>query len=116
MVLAEYAARVPADLLRTLVEYVALAVAQELTRLSPSCGLLLITGGGAHNGFLVERLQKALQPLGIVPEVPAAQIVDQKEALAFAFLGLNTLLGRPNTLPDATGARRAVCAGGIHRP
>jgi anhydro-N-acetylmuramic acid kinase len=36
---------------------------------------------------------------------------DFKEAVAFALLGWAFLLGRPNTVPAATGARRAVVAG-----
>jgi anhydro-N-acetylmuramic acid kinase len=38
---------------------------------------------------------------------------DAKEALAFAILGNETMLGRPANLPKVTGARRAVVLGKI---
>ena len=39
-----------------------------------------------------------------------------KEALIFAVLGLQTLLGRPNALASVTGAKMDVCGGSIHLP
>jgi anhydro-N-acetylmuramic acid kinase len=36
-----------------------------------------------------------------------------KEALSFAILAAATVRGRPNTVPDCTGARRAVVMGKI---
>jgi anhydro-N-acetylmuramic acid kinase len=39
-----------------------------------------------------------------------------RETLAFALMGYAAWFGLPNTLPSATGARRAVVAGRIARP
>lgn len=78
---------------------------------------LLITGGGALNQYLMEILTNELAPLEIHPDHSISdEIVHFKEAIIFAFLGLNTLLGRPNTLSRVTGARTNVCAGSIHLP
>jgi 1,6-anhydro-N-acetylmuramate kinase len=37
-----------------------------------------------------------------------------KEAIAFAALGLQVLLEKPNTLPSATGASRALISGAVY--
>jgi anhydro-N-acetylmuramic acid kinase len=105
-----------ADVLCTLVEYTAVALHTALARVPVLNGPMLVTGGGAHNAYLVERISAHVSQLGIEVVVPAPLVVDYKEALAFALLGMHTLLGRPNTLPDATSARRTVCAGSVHRP
>lgn len=99
--------------LHTAVEYIALRVAQELGRTGIGHTPLLVTGGGAHNAYLMQRLAQHLAPLGIVPECPSPLLVDYKEAVAFAFLGLHTLLRLPNTLPGATGARHTVSGGTV---
>lgn len=99
--------------LHTVGAYIARRVANELARLGIAQAPLLVTGGGAHNGFLMTQLAEALAPLGITPQTPAPAVVDFKEAVAFAFLGLQTLHRQLNTLPGATGARQAVCGGTI---
>jgi anhydro-N-acetylmuramic acid kinase len=42
--------------------------------------------------------------------------VTAKEAMAFAFLSLETLAGRPGNVPSATGARRPVLLGSVTPP
>jgi anhydro-N-acetylmuramic acid kinase len=64
----------------------------------------------------MEELGKSLQGLGITLERFPDAVVDFKEAVIFAFLGLHTLLGQPNVLSTATGAKMDVCAGSIHFP
>lgn len=64
-------------------------------------GKLLITGGGAFNLFLVERIQ-ALCPCEIV--IPDKQIIEYKEALIFAFLGTLYMCDEPSCLASVTGA------------
>lgn len=100
-----------ADRLRTAVEHIAGLVAGELGR----CGATtaLCTGGGAHNGLLVERIA-ALGPCK--PELPAAEIINYKEALIFAFLGLMRWQGEVNTLASVTGATRDSVGGAVYLP
>jgi len=64
-------------------------------------GKLLITGGGAFNKFLIERIG-ALTPCQIV--IPDRQIIEYKEALIFAFLGALYMADEPSCLASVTGA------------
>lgn len=99
------------DTLATFVEHIALQTANTLASLPK--GQILVTGGGAHNTYLIERLQKHTQHQVIVPD---QQTVDYKEALIFAFLGLLRLEGHINVLSSVTGAPSDSCSGKIWLP
>ena len=97
------------DLLRTLVEHIAVQISRSLTSYA-SCHVLA-TGGGAHNSFLIERIQAHTHHTLIVPE---KGIVDFKEALIFAFLGALRLSGKSNSLSTVTGALRDSVGGAVY--
>ena len=105
-----------ADRMHTYVHHLTGQVARDMERFGAQGGALLVTGGGAHNTFLMQELRTALSPLGV--EVPhlEAEVIDQKEAIVFAFLGLQVLLGQTNTLAGVTGASQTVTGGSIHLP
>ena len=69
---------------------------------------VLVTGGGAHNRFLMELLQGNNSYSLIVPD---KMIIDFKEAIIFGFLGYLRFKGINNTLKSVTGARRDSCGG-----
>lgn len=97
------------DRLRTVTEHMALLIAQELDKAGVSTALF--TGGGAHNAFLIERIAT----LGKAkPELPSAELINYKEAVIFAFLGLMRLRGEVNTLASVTGATRNSVGGAIY--
>jgi anhydro-N-acetylmuramic acid kinase len=74
---------------------------------------VLATGGGAHNGFLVERIRTlASTPI----DVPDGLTVDYKEALVFALLGVLRVRGEANTLSSVTGAQRDSTGGAVYHP
>lgn len=98
------------DLLRTATEHIAMQIARYLDDGSAEC---LVTGGGAHNAFLLEQL-KSHSASRIVR--PSDELVDFREAIAFAFLGLLRLSGMPNALASVTGARQDTCAGALYLP
>ena len=77
---------------------------------------LVISGGGARNPALVERLATRVHPRQIVPFDALFFDGDAKEAVVFAFLGHLTLNGRPGNLPAATGARGPRVLGHITPP
>ena len=66
---------------------------------------LVISGGGAKNPAIVERLAARVQPRPVVRFDQLFFDGEAKEAVAFAFLGHQSILGRPGNLPAATGAR-----------
>ena len=100
------------DLLRTVVEHIAFQIAQVLN--SNHISSLLVTGGGANNAFLLERISVLAPHCQI--QRPQPEVVDYKEAIIFALLGYLRLLGRPNCLSSVTGARFDSCSGLLVHP
>jgi anhydro-N-acetylmuramic acid kinase len=96
----------PEDKLRTLYEHISRQICREID--ASDGQKILVTGGGAHNTFLTELLREKCGEAVVVPE---KELVDYKEALIFAFLGVLRILGLPNTLASVTGAERDVCSG-----
>jgi anhydro-N-acetylmuramic acid kinase len=103
-----------ADALRTYVEHIAQQVARAVTENLPA-GLLsrrlLVTGGGAFNTFLLERIRERLAEVGIEVVVPDEQLVRYKEALIMALLGVLRWREEDTVLASATGARRNSVGG-----
>ena len=118
--LTAHAAVPLADRLRTVVEHIAgqlaTGIRAALAVAAPAAGRqVLATGGGALNGFLIERLRAELGAAADVV-VPAPEVVNFKEAIIFALLGALRWRGEINTLASATGARRDSCGGAIYAP
>ena len=95
--------------LRTVVEHVAQQVG--LAVKNANLHSLLVTGGGARNEFLVERIKAYSPQCKIV--VPNREIIDYKEAIIFALLGFLRLYGKVNCLRSVTGASIDNCGGCI---
>jgi anhydro-N-acetylmuramic acid kinase len=72
---------------------------------------VLVTGGGAYNTFLSERV---LSYKNFTWVKPAPAIIDFKEALVFAFLGLRRAQGLPNCLKTVTGASHDSVSGQMY--
>ena len=87
------------DILRTYYEHCAF----QLSRVTEPGQSLLVTGGGAYNKFLIERM-RALSGCDIV--IPEPAIIEFKEALIFAFLGVLYMLDEPSCLRSVTGAAK----------
>lgn len=108
------------DLLHTACEHIAilidLAVKQSLEhfQLPPASRRMLVTGGGAFNSFLMERISQQLAPLGVAVVVPEPVVVKYKEAALMAVLGLLRILRLPNTLKSVTGASQDSSGGCIY--
>ena len=96
-----------ANVIATLTELTARTIANAISTWVIPRGVddVIITGGGAHNAWLVGRVRALLAPLPVHADdsmlgvQPAA-----KEALAFAALAWAHVLGVPGNVPEATGA------------
>ena len=96
------------DLMRTSVEHIAVQLAGFLE--SKSIAQILVTGGGAFNDFLIERMRD-LSNAEI--HIPSHEIIQFKEAIIFGFLGALRLSGEVNTLRSVTGASNDSVGGAI---
>ncbi|HAQ18644.1 MAG TPA: anhydro-N-acetylmuramic acid kinase [Prolixibacteraceae bacterium] len=101
----------PEDILRTLYEHISDQLSFAVDQYPK--GQILITGGGAHNVFLIELFSEKTKHKTIIP---SAQIIDFKEAIIFAFLGVLRLREDVNCLKSVTGASRDHSGGVIYRP
>jgi anhydro-N-acetylmuramic acid kinase len=97
------------DKLRTFTEHAAMQIALALPNKK---GSLFITGGGAYNNFYIERIQKHLPDVTII--IPEVKILEFKEALIFALLGILKLREENNVLSSVTGAITDHCSGVIY--
>jgi anhydro-N-acetylmuramic acid kinase len=97
--------------LATVAEHIAIQIS-EVT--NPLLGQnILMTGGGAFNTHLINRL-KSKSNKNIV--VPSKQIVAFKEALIFAFLGFLRFNNKVNVLKSVTGAKKDSSSGQFFYP
>ncbi|MBN8695032.1 MAG: anhydro-N-acetylmuramic acid kinase [Bacteroidetes bacterium] len=99
------------DFMRTFTEHIAFQVARVINVKPYS--RMLVTGGGTHNDFLMERI-KALSKVEII--VADNDTINFKEALIFAFLGVLRWRGEVNCLKSVTGAREDSSGGSIYSP
>jgi anhydro-N-acetylmuramic acid kinase len=74
---------------------------------------MLVTGGGAFNDFLIQELKKAIEPLGVTIVVPETNLVNYKEALIMAFIGVLRWRQEYNVLSSVTGASRDSIGGAL---
>ena len=96
------------DVLRTVIEH----SAYQISKIVKSDNVLF-TGGGVFNTFLMERIQ------GLMKEnvkISSDLLINYKEALIFAFLGLRRNANEINCLKSVTGAKMNHSSGKIYHP
>ena len=88
-------------------------IAEQLSSITNrKSGRLLATGGGALNGFLIEKIKQSCATIEVV--VPDNNIVLFKEALIFAFLGILRIRNEVNCLSSVTGASSDSIGGALY--
>jgi len=98
------------DILSTVTEHIAYQISRAVNG-KPE-GKMLVTGGGAKNKFLIERMSFYLPHIQVV--IPDELLIDYKEALIFAFLGCLRVNNQINCLKSVTGADRDSIGGAIY--
>ncbi len=111
------------DGLRTYVEHIAVQVRNALGKATngesqarsgeQSSRKLLVTGGGAHNTFLVERLTALLSEINIEVVVPDKKLADFKEAIIMGLIGVLRWREENNVLASVTGSLRNCIGGAV---
>ena len=109
------------DSLRTYVEHIALQVKASVLKIRkdlPANTLndadqILITGGGALNSFLAERIQHHLVQSGITVVIPSTDIINYKEAIIIALIGVLRWREEYNVIATVTGASRNSISGAL---
>lgn len=96
------------DILATLTEHMAYQIAQVIKDKDVR---VLVTGGGAYNQHLIDRLSLYIPYAEIL--LGSKEIIEFKEAIIFALLGVLRKENRINVLSSVTGAQKDHCAGNI---
>ncbi len=100
----------PADALATLTDFSAAVIAHDLAQAPPALEVL-VAGGGARNGLLMEHLRRRCRGLWVRSLAELGIGDSDREALAFALLAWWHHCGHPGSLPSVTGASRPAVLG-----
>lgn len=103
-----------ADVQATLLDFTAETICAAILGHEAKVDEVYLCGGGAHNSALREKIRERLQPIDVNDTDALGIPADWVEAVAFAWLAQQTLLGRPGNAPDVTGARAAAVLGAIY--
>ena len=101
-ILKKYNDSVP-NIIRTAVEHIAIQIADCI-----KSGQCLVTGGGALNTFLMQRITANSRANFILGN---KKLIEYKEALIFGFLGVLNRENQINCLASVTGAKRNSVVG-----
>ncbi|HSE11886.1 MAG TPA: anhydro-N-acetylmuramic acid kinase [Rudaea sp.] len=105
----------PADVQATLLEFSARTIADAIRAHAPRAREVLVCGGGVHNPVLMQALAHALAPMPVRSTAVRGIDPDFVEAMLFAWLARERLLGRPAPgVPGVTGARGPRVLGGVY--
>ena len=104
-----------ADVQRTFCELTARSVAAALAQHGHGAKRLYVCGGGARNRTLMDALRAALKDVSLEDTGALGLDPGSVEPVAFAWLAMRALDGKPGNLPAVTGAAKAAVLGGIYR-
>lgn len=111
--------KVPAQL-RTSVEHIAIQIAQSIQQIIKQENFqkesysLFPTGGGVFNTFLMERIKEHCANSSVQVVIPEEPIIQFKEAILMAWMGVMRMEEVPNVLQTVTGAKRDTVGGAVH--
>jgi anhydro-N-acetylmuramic acid kinase len=104
----------PQDIQSTLLEFSVNSIARAIVTEAPGCSRVIVCGGGVHNQEFMKRLRRELENIQLDSCAEYGIDPNQVEAIAFAWLARQTLLGLPGNIPGVTGASGHRVLGGIY--
>ncbi|TCV92666.1 anhydro-N-acetylmuramic acid kinase [Luteibacter rhizovicinus] len=104
----------PADVQATLLALSAITVAHDIARYGHGARQVVACGGGVHNAALMEAIRSRLGPVELQRSSAYGIDPDFMEAMAFAWLARQRILGRPGNLPAVTGASGHRVLGAVY--
>lgn len=99
------------DILKTFIEHIAEQINISIIE-NKENESILITGGGTYNQTIIKKLKNKLKCNVIIPE---KKIIDNKEALIFAYMGLLRFNNKINCLKSVTGASKDHSSGKLFK-
>jgi len=102
------------DVQATLIDLTAISIARGIDQLPSAPAECFLCGGGAHNAYLIKRLQQALPDCEILSTSQLGLDPDYVEAVAFAWLAKQSMNRQAGNLPTVTRARSEALLGGIY--
>ena len=100
------------DIITTISEFTAFGIAYSYNNFLDDIDLVIVSGGGCHNKYLMRRI-KEMTNLEVITGDEFGINADAKEAMAFVVLGYYTLKGLPSNVRSVTGASKEVILGDI---
>jgi anhydro-N-acetylmuramic acid kinase len=103
------------DALRTYTEHIVQQIVRAIENFKDQIpnSKLFVTGGGAFNTFLIQRLSEVLQGYGVEVVIPDQNTVNYKEALVMALIGVLRWREEYNVISSVTGAQRNSIGGAL---
>lgn len=104
----------PADVQATLLALTVRSITAAVEQHAEAVDQVLVCGGGVHNAGLMQGLAQALSPRLVASTAAHGVDPDFMEAMGFAWLARQRMLGLPGNLPSVTGANGPRLLGSVH--
>lgn len=106
----------PEDLIRTLTEFTAYCIIENIKKFAPGGKSVFISGGGGKNQFLLELMENMMPKIDFFPAEYCGIDSNAKEAACFAYIAYRTIGGLHSNIPSVTGAKKTCLLGTLSLP
>jgi len=104
------------DTVATVTELTVESMANAYEELAGNVDEIYVSGGGAKNIHMIESLRNRVEPIPVYQHDALGIPSEAKEAVLFAVLANEHILGIPANICSVTGARRRVVLGSLFNP
>jgi anhydro-N-acetylmuramic acid kinase len=103
------------DLIATFSDFTAESIVKSYRDFLPEpVNSVYVSGGGSKNLYIMKRLQEKMNPIPVKSYDELGYNSEAKEALLFAVLANEHIMGIPANIPSITGAREPVVLGTLY--